>query len=279
MKNHQNSLLFIGLLCAALSGGCAVDERTGKALADALCEGPVRDYASAQARSFAETSLVLKDQAAPTSGSPQDLSGAQASWFKARAAYDRGVAVFAALLPELDFKLDGRFDDPLAKSGLRFVERALFGAPPAPGAELLELTADLRDGALSLQALVPDPVRPLPAAVLLGSMSAVAATVAGKLDGMSSPYAGASLLSVQENLVGLQAMYAVLSPLVQGADSELDEQISALLQELLAQLAGQVSLEALTDKPRFLRTCAALSLSFKKVGTALGLAVTTVDLS
>src|SRR5581483_9229201 len=122
-------------LLFSLGAGCAVDERTGRALADALAGGPIRDYAARQADTLAETSVVLQRQAAPGEGGMSDLDAARMSWLKARAAYDRGVAVFLVVAPELDFQLDGHLDDAFARTGLRLVERALFGAPPAPPAE------------------------------------------------------------------------------------------------------------------------------------------------
>ena len=277
MKIHEHNFMVPLAASLALCFGCAVDERTGSALADALAGGPVRDYASAQADIVAATCLVMQQQVTPPSGTPPELVSAQESWRKARAAYDRGVAGFLVVAPELDFQLDGKMDDSFARSGLRPVELALFSAPP--GSELPRLTQKLSDAAIALHLEVPDPGRPLTAAALIGSMSAVAGQLAAKFDGSASPYAGASLLSVQSNLVGLSAMYEILAPLVRGADAALDQRISALLKELLTQVTALQSLDEVMDKTRYLRQCAALAQALLQIGPALQLAVTAVNLS
>lgn len=279
MKFHDYLFISVVLSLVGMGPGCAVDERTGKALADALAGGPVRDYASAQADVVAQTCLVLQQQSAPDNGSPPDLPGAKKSWLTARAAYDRGVAVFTVVAPELAFQLDGPLDDSLATTGLRQMERVLFGTPAAPTAEVARLAQALGGAAVSLHTAVPDSNRPVDAASCLGSMAATAAQLATKFDGSISPYADAALLSVENNLLGLQAMYAILAPLVHSGDAGLDESIGDLLQGLLAQVRSYASVDSVTDKRGFLRQCAELSLALRQVGKVLGLSVTTVNLS
>ena len=280
MNFHKiGNLIIFSLLSGALLGACAIDERTGKALADAAANGPIRSYAAVQAATFAETSQALVAQAAPEDGSPPDLDAARNSWRKARATYDRGVAVYLVVAPALDFALDGTFDDPVAMTGLRYLERALFATPPAASATLGSLSRALRDDARALYNTVPDAAQPIAAADLLGSMAAVAAQMAGKLDGMTSPYAGAALLSLQSNLIGLQTMYDALAEIVRNADPTLDAQITTQLASLGAQLGALQSLDAVTDKTALLRECATLSAALRRIGPALGLLVTTIDLS
>lgn len=274
---HRLQALLLALL--AVAGGCAVDERTGPALADALADGPVRDYASQQADTVAHTSLLLQEQAAQSDGNRAALAAAQQSWLKARAAYERGLPVFLVVAAELDFQLDGHLDDALARTGLRQLESALFLTPPAPAAELMRLTRALSDSALALHLAVADHARPLPAAALLGSMAAVAALLATRFDGSLSPYAGASLLALDSGLLGLQQIYAILSPLVAAADAALDAQLTTQLTALRAQVRALPSLEALADKTVLLRQCDALSQGLRRLGTVLGLSVTTVDVS
>jgi iron uptake system EfeUOB component EfeO/EfeM len=256
--------------------GCAVDARTAPALAEAAASGPVRDYASAQADSVAATALLLAQQAVPPLGAAADLDAAQQSWRKARAGYDRGVAVFLVVAPELDFELDGHSDDPLATSGLRQLERALFATPPAT-AELAHLTAGLSQAARALHVAVSG--RPIAAASLVAALSAIAGQLAGKLDGSISPYAGAALLSAESNLRGLQALYAPLAPLVQGIDPLLDQRIADGLQLLLDELRSLPTIDAAADKPLLLRQCAALSQSLGQLAAALGLTASAINLS
>ena len=265
------------LLVVVLTGGCAIDERTGRALADALATGPVRDYTSAQADLVAETCMVLERQVTPPGGAAPELIAARGSWHKARAAYDRGVAGFLVVAPELDFRIDGKMDDIFARTGLRPLEQALFSEPPT--SDVPRLTQKLSDAAIDLHNAVLDPARPLSAAALLGSMSAVAGQLGAKLDGSASPYAGASLLSLQNNLTGLSAIYTILSPLVHGASPLLDQRISARLHDLSAQVTALPSLDAVTDKTWYLRECAALAQDILQIGTALQLVVTTIDVS
>lgn len=269
---------FFSTLCA--HSGCAVDPRTSAALADALVDGPIRTYASVQSDSLAQTCMLLQTQAAPEAGGMQDLAAAQGSWLKARAAYDRGVALFLVAAPELNFDIDGPPDNVLALGGLRQVERLLFTSPAASPTELTALTLSLRSSAIKLHLAVADGA-PVAAADLVGSMSALASLLATKIDGSASPYAGAAaaVASAQNSLIGLQAMYDVLSPVVQGADPLLDQQIATALRELQEPLRALPSLELLADKPRYLRQCAALSIALNQLGRALGFPVTAIDLS
>lgn len=275
-RSYRPLALLLGLLF--WSSGCAVDERTGPALADALADGPVRDYAARQAETVAQTSFLLQEQAAPVGAAP-DLAAARQSWLKVRAAYERGLPVFLVVAAELDFQLDGHLDDALARTGLRQLESALFATPPADPAELLRLTRALSDSALALHLAVPDRARPLPATALLGSMAAVASLLATRFDGSLSPYAGASQLAVEHSLLGLQQLYAPLSPLVAGADAALDARLQTLLADLLAQVRALPSLDVIADKTIFLRQLDALSQGLRRLGTVLGLAVTTINLS
>ena len=162
---------------------------------------------------------------------------------------------------------------------LRQTDPAVSATPSADAAELVRLTRSLSDSALALHLAVPDRARPLPATALLGSMAAVAALLATRFDGSLSPYAGASQLAVEHSLLGLQQIYAPLSPLVAGADAALDGQLQTLLADLLAQVRALPSLDAIADKTIFLRQFDALSQGLRRLGTALGLTVTTVNLS
>jgi hypothetical protein len=269
----------LSLLWFLTAPGCAVEERTGKALADAVAAGPARDYAGARADALAESCLEMYQKVAPDGGGPADLAGAQLAFARARAAHDSGVAVFLIVAPELEAQLEGEADDPLAVTGLPVAERALFATPPAPAAEQARATALLRDAALALHRTLPAGGQPADAAALVGSLAAVAARVANKLDGSSSLYAGAARLSVESNLVGVQALYGLLAPLVQGADAARDQQITALLQQLLAQIRAVASLDELPDKAQLLRECAALSQALSGIAPLLGLMPTSINLS
>lgn len=279
MSKKPLAILLLSLFFSTLCQGCAVDPRTSAALADALVDGPIRTYAAAQSDTAAQTCMLLQKQAAPSGGAMPELAAAQTSWRKARAAYDRGVALFLIAAPEYSFELDGPPDDVFAIGGLRQVERALFAQPTAPAAELTALTLALRDSAIKLHLAASS--RPVNAAGLVGSMSALASLLATKLDGSATPYAGAAdaVASAQNSLVGLQAMYAILSPVVQGADPLLDERLTTALHELLEQLRALPSLDLLADKPRYLRQCAALSIAIADLGRALGFPVTVIDVS
>lgn len=246
---------------------------------DALADGPVRDYASLQADTLAQAGFALRLQVVPDSGAQPNLQAAKQSWLRARAAYERGLAVFLVVAAELDFTLDGHLDDGLARDGLRQLETALFAPTPAAPAELDRLTATFANAAAALHAAVPDHGRALSGAALIGSLSAVAALAATKFDGSASPYAGAELLTVEHDLVGLQAVYAILSPLVASSDAALDERITLLLRDLLQQVRAHASAAAIADKAALLRECDELSRALTQVATALGLTVTQVNLS
>lgn len=263
-------LLLLGLGALTLPA-CAAENRTGPEAAAALTNGAMRDYAVEQATQVGHAALLLADAVA---GSAPDVAAAQAAWSTARAAYDRGAPIFLAAAPELDFLLDGRFDSPLARTGLRQMERAVFGKPPGTVEELRFFAATYLDAAKRLPGQVGDGGRVLSASAVIGNLSAVCAVAATKLDGSDSPYAGQSHRSIENNLVGLQALYAPLSPLVQAADPELDRRTSELFAALLAQIRGVSSVDEVTDKVGFLRRIADLSQALLSVGTAVGLSAT-----
>lgn len=266
MKRH----LFLLLAAALAPSACAADNRLGRELADALVAGPVRGYVVQQAGQVAAAGRALA-QALDAGGAPADLPAAQAAWGRARASYDRGAAVFLLAAPELDRAIDGRFDDPLTSRGLRLLEQPLFARPSGPPAELARLGRELERDSGAL----PDAVagRPLAIDALLGTMSAIAAVAATKLDGSDSPFAHQSHLSLENNVVGLAAAYQPISAVVASADGALDARIHGLLAELTALLQGVQSSDAVRDKARVLRACGALSQALLEVGTALGLNV------
>lgn len=258
------------LLFVLLAGGCALDNRTGPALANAVAATSCRDIGAGEATLLARASTRLQ---AALAQDPQDLDAARVQWAAARAAYDRGAAVFLSAAPDLWPAVDGRLDDPLVTSGLRVIEADLFGQPPSSPPILAAQGAALADATTRLARAVLDPARPIDAATLLSSMAAVAGVAATKADGSDSPYAGLSHRSLAEDLAGLQALYEPFSPLVTRADPALDARVQALLSALRAQVRDLPDVDALPDKIRFLRGCADLSQALLQLGTALGLVV------
>lgn len=272
-RGARTCLSLIALLLAAALPGCAVDNRLGLTLGQALVDGPVRSYASEQALAVAREALSLADATRNEAGVPSDLPKARTTWLATRLAYDRGSAFFFVATPELNQALDGRFDDPLARTGLRRLEPILYSMQPVPASQLEYLGRELASAGVALSNAAPDPARAVPLATLLGSMSAQAAVVGTKLDGSDSPYAAVSHRSIEENLRGLQAIYEALAPAVQVADAALHEQISTLFARLLTQIQGQPSVDAVRNKVAFLRDCDALSSALLAIGHALGLTV------
>lgn len=257
----------------ALVAGCAADNRLGPTLGQALVDGPIRTYASEQATQIARAALSLSVATQQELGAPRDLMAARAGWRTVRLAYDRGAAFFFVVSPALNQALDGRFDDPLATTGLRQLEPALFASNMPDARRVEALGQALAVSAVALSNATPNVANAVTLSGLLGSLSAQAAVVATKLDGSDSPYAGASHLSIEQNLIGLQAMYHALAPAVERADPALHERVESLLSALLAQMQGQPSVDAVRNKVAFLRDCGDLSAAFLAIGTALGLSV------
>lgn len=265
------SALACGL--AALAVGCGVDNRLGPSLGQALVDGPIRAYASEQATQIARDALSLSSATQQEMGAPRDLMAARAGWLAVRLGYDRGAAFFFVATPELNQALDGRFDDPLASTGLRQLEPALFASGPLDAQRIERLGQALAVSAVALANATPSPGSAVALSGLLGSLSAQAAVVATKLDGSDSPYAGASHRSIEHNLLGLQAMYQALAPAVESADPALHARTTALLTSLLSHVQGQPSVDSVRNKVAFLRDCGELSAAFLAIGTALGLSV------
>jgi hypothetical protein len=259
------------LATAAVLGlvACGIDNRVGADAANALVSGPVRDYAIIQGATAATACLQIEGA---LTAAPIDVATARAGWVEARLAYDRAAALFFIAVPEIDRIVDGRLDDPLTVTGLRFLEQPLFGTPLGSPSQLSRIGITMAAGAVRLPSALGDATG-LSAEALIGSMAAQAAVVATKLDGSDSPHAGQSHASIANNLLGLQVMYGSLSPLVSAADPALDARIRELLTSLRAQIDGVANVDAVRDKLTFLRGCSELSQALLNVGRALGISV------
>ena len=224
-----------GLLLSALVSGCAVDNRLGPALGQALLEGPVRTYATQQATEVAREALTLAEATYDEMGNPRDLASARLAWLATRLAYDRGAPFSSSRRPSL-IRLDGRFDDPLAATGLRRLEPVLFSAQPISASHLEDLGRQLRSAGVALANAMPDPARQVGLAAPSAACRRRRRWSAPSSMAPDSPYAAASHLSIEQNLLGLQAMYLALSPAVKSADPALHDQLTALFAGLLQQI-------------------------------------------
>lgn len=248
---------------------CGIDNRLGADAANALVSGAGRDYAIAQATTAAMACFKLEEALIAT---PPEITAGRTAWIDARLAYDRGAAMFFIAVPEIDRIVDGRLDDPLTVTGLRYLEQPLFGMPQGSPAELSRIGTTMAEGAVRLPSALGDATN-LTAQDLLGSMAAQAAVVATKLDGSDSPHAGQSHLSIVNNLIGLQTLYGILQPLVEVANASLDARIRGLFASLRLQITGVSNVDAVRDKLTFLRDCSELSQALLQVGVALGISV------
>ena len=162
-----------------------------------------------------------------------DLEAAKAAWIAARVGWERGETFLGEYFPVADEAID---DWPDAESGFHAVEPILFKGGDVQGARALtgKLLADVRtlEAAFAGQAF--------DAQGLANGLAGIAFEIGdAKADGGESPFAGTSLSDMQDNLIGIEALYSLtFAPAVAEADGDLHRRIVTSTVELGEALAA-----------------------------------------
>ena len=200
---------------------------TSAALAAEVDPAPFRPYAS----SLIDRLEVGTERLAATVNAG-DLEGAKEAWIAARIGWERGETFLAAYFPEADEAIDTW---PDAAAGFHALEPLLFGAGDLEDAK--PLAAALLADVGRLQSRFAE--QTFDAQGLIDGLAGIAFEIgSAKATGGESPFAGTSLNDMQDNLRGIEALYALsFAPALEAQDPVLHRRIVERMMDLGAALA------------------------------------------
>ena len=193
-----------------------------------------------------------------------DLEAAKAAWIAARVGWERGETFLGESFPDADEAIDS-WPDP--EAGFHAVEPILFKAGDVEGARTLTkaLLADVKalEAAFAGQAF--------DAQGLANGLAGIAFEIGdAKADGGESPFAGTSLSDMQDNLIGIEALYGLsFASALRASEPALHTRIVGRMIELSAALRVP-SIEAL-DQSRVAALSERLAGDLQDAALALGL--------
>ena len=193
-----------------------------------------------------------------------DLEGAKEAWIAARFGWERGETFLGEYFPESDEAIDSW---PDADAGFHALEPLLFEAGDLEGAKPLATALLAEVG--TLQKRVAE--QTFDAQGLINGLAGIAFEIGdAKASGGESPFAGTSLRDMQDNLAGIEALYALsFARAVETQDPALHRRIVARLIDLGAALAVP-SINAL-DQSRVMAASEQLAGDFQDAARVLGL--------
>jgi iron uptake system EfeUOB component EfeO/EfeM len=166
-----------------------------------------------------------KMQAAVKAG---DAKAAQAAWIESRKGWEAIEPITGEFFAKLDEAIDAW---PDSKQGYHAVEAALFaGKLDGIGASVDKLTADLATFEKQLKA---PSFHFTPQGLLNGATKLAYEVGENKSKGGESPYAGTSLIDMQENVEGIEAVYQIVfQDVLETKDKKLAEDIHEKIEEV-----------------------------------------------
>jgi iron uptake system component EfeO len=194
-----------------------------------------------------------------------DLEAAKSDWIAARVGWERGETFLGEYFPDAGEAIDSW---PDASSGFHAIEPLLFRAGDVAGAKalserlLIEIQT-LRDGFAAQK---------LDSQGLANGMTGIAYEIGeAKAGGGESPFAGASLLDMRDNLQGIDALYAlVFAGAVERQNLALHQRVVARMVDLGCVL-GAPSIEVM-DQSRVMALSEQLAGDLQDVARTVGLA-------
>lgn len=194
-----------------------------------------------------------------------DAKAAQAAWIKSRKGWEAVEPITGEFFPELDEAIDAW---PDAKQGYHAIEAPLFaGKLDEVKAPTDKLVADL--GEFSRRLAVPN-FRFRPQGLLNGATKLAYELGENKSKGGESPYAGTSLVDMQENVEGLEAVYTLaFADALKARDAKLAAAIHAKIEEVerLVKIADIKQL----DQPALRKAAEELAVLLQNAAPRLGL--------
>jgi iron uptake system component EfeO len=193
-----------------------------------------------------------------------DLEQSKQAWIAARVGWERGETFLGEYFPDADEAIDTW---PDASSGFHAVEPILFEQGDIEAAKPLaaKLIADVRGLKEAFAKQEFD------AQGLVNGIAGIAFEIGdAKVDGGESPFAGTSLQDMQNNMAGIEALYALsFAPVLEARDPALHERIVGDMIDLAAQL-DQPAIGAM-DRSRVMALSEQLAGDFQEAAAALGL--------
>jgi iron uptake system component EfeO len=249
-------------LCAALLTFVLVASAATRGHADALRDGAknYKPYAVEHIGIALDGAKQL--QAAVKAG---DVKAAQAAWIKSRRGWEAAEPITGEFFGKLDEAIDAW---PDAKHGYHAVEAALFAGKLGEVAQPVdELVANLSEFDKQLGA----PGFAFTPQGLLNGASKLAYEVGeNKSKGGESPYAGTSIIDMQENVEGIEAIYKlVFEEALKAKDAKLAERIDDKIEDVEA-LVKVKDLKQL-DQRALHKQGEELAVLLQSVGPKLGL--------
>jgi iron uptake system component EfeO len=194
-----------------------------------------------------------------------DVKAAQAAWIKSRKGWEAIEPITGEFFGKLDEAIDAW---PDAKHGYHAVEAAVFaGKLGEVGEPVNGLVANLAQFEKELKA---DSFTFAPQGLLNGVTKLAFEVAENKSKGGESPYAGTSLIDMQENVEGIEAVYKlVFEPALTKRDGKLAKQIDAKIDQVEA-LVKVKDLKAL-DQPALSKAGEELAVLLQSAAPKLNL--------
>lgn len=171
-----------------------------------------------------------------------DAKAAQQAWIKSRRGWEAAEPITGEFFSDLDEAIDSW---PDAKHGYHAIEAALFaGKLNEIGQPTDELVANLTEFNTKLGA---SDFQFTPQGLMNGAAGLAYEVGENKSKGGESPYAGTSLIDMQENVEGIEAAYNLgLRDALKGKDAKLANKISEQI-ETVEGLVKKPSLKSLNQ--------------------------------
>jgi len=194
-----------------------------------------------------------------------DVQAAQAAWIKSRKDWEASEPITGQFFSELDEAIDAW---PDAKKGYHAIEAALFASKLNDiGVPVDELVSNLDEFSKKLS----DPSFSFTPQGLLNGATGLAYEVGeNKSKGGESPYAGTSVVDMQENVEGIEAVYNL------GFADELkakDPKLAKKIEEQIETVEGLVKVKTLKelDQPKLNKAAEELAVLMQSSAKPLGL--------
>jgi iron uptake system EfeUOB component EfeO/EfeM len=194
-----------------------------------------------------------------------EVKAAQAAWIKSRKGWEAIEPITGEFFEELDKAIDAW---PDAKQGYHAVEAALFaGKLGEVGASVDGLVVNIAKFETQLKA----PSFKLAPQGLLNGITKLAYEVGeNKSKGGESPYAGTSLIDMQENVEGIEVLYKLV---FEGPLKARDGKLAASIHDKVEQVEKLVAVKELKslDQPALNKAGEELAVLLQRAAPKLGL--------
>lgn len=246
--------------------GCALAvllvAAAGRAEADALADGAANYKPFAVEHIGMALAGAKELQAAVKAG---DAKRAQAAWINSRKGWEAIEPITGEFFEQLDKAIDAW---PDATQGYHAVEAALFaGKLGEVGAPVDGLVANLAEFQKQLSA---PSFKFAPQGLLNGATKLAYEVGENKSKGGESPYAGTSLIDMQENVEGIEALYKLV---FEGPLQARDGKLAAGIHDKIEQVEKLVAVKELKslEQPALNKAGEELAVLLQRAAPKLGL--------